>query len=149
MSKTKMPWWCGRSAYAARTFPIPVTLWWNVCREMKAVVVTVIKQALFKKCPEISNLLVSQYCSGRFVFSPHWHIGAETKWPPFSRLLFHTHFLVVFWGTSQWNFFLRVQLKYYSIGSDNGMVPVRRQVIIWTNDDYFTDVYMRQSASMS
>ena len=42
----------------------------------------------------------------------------------------------------------RVQLKYSSIGSDNGLVPFRRQAIIWTSSDYFTDAYMRHSASM-
>ena len=34
------------------------------------------------------------------------------------------------------------------IGSD-GLSPGRRQAIIWTNDDLFTDAYMRHSASMS
>ena len=34
-----------------------------------------------------------------------------------------------------------------SIGSDNGLAPTRRQAIIWTND-YFTDAFMRHSASM-
>ena len=33
--------------------------------------------------------------------------------------------------------------------SDNGLVPTRRQAIIWTIDAKFTDAYMRQSASMS
>ena len=28
------------------------------------------------------------------------------------------------------------------IGSDNGMVPTRRQAIIWTNDGYTTDQYV-------
>ena len=32
------------------------------------------------------------------------------------------------------------------IGSDNGLVPIRRQAIIWTNDGI---VYRHQSASMS
>ena len=36
-----------------------------------------------------------------------------------------------------------------SIGLDNGLVPARRQAIIWTNDGSFTDAYMRHSASMS
>ena len=36
-----------------------------------------------------------------------------------------------------------------SIGSDNGLAPYRRQTIIWTNDGQITDVYMRNSASMS
>ena len=35
------------------------------------------------------------------------------------------------------------------IGSDNGSSPERRQAFIWTNDDHFTDAYMRHSASMS
>ena len=39
--------------------------------------------------------------------------------------------------------------KYSSIGSDNGLAPVRRQAIIWTNDVKFTDAYTRHSASMS
>ena len=28
-------------------------------------------------------------------------------------------------------------------------IPIQVQIIIWTNDDYFTDAYMRHSASMS
>ena len=39
--------------------------------------------------------------------------------------------------------------QYSNIGSDNGLAWTRRQAIIWTNDDYFIDVYMRHSASMS
>ena len=30
--------------------------------------------------------------------------------------------------------FLRVQLKYSDMGSDNGMTPARRRAISWTND---------------
>ena len=33
--------------------------------------------------------------------------------------------------------------------NDNGLAPPRRQAIICTNDIYFTDAYMRHSASMS
>ena len=33
--------------------------------------------------------------------------------------------------------------QYYSISSDNGLAPSRRQAIIWTNDGKFTDAYMR------
>ena len=40
-------------------------------------------------------------------------------------------------------------LQYSSLGSDDGLAPSRRQAIIWTNDGYFTDAYMRHSASMS
>ena len=42
-----------------------------------------------------------------------------------------------------------VQLKYSSIGSDNGLAPARRQAIILTNDGWFTDAYMRHSTSLS
>ena len=40
-------------------------------------------------------------------------------------------------------------INYSNTGSDNGLVPSRRQDIIWTNGGYFTDAYMRHSASMS
>ena len=39
--------------------------------------------------------------------------------------------------------------QYSIIVSDNGLAPARRQAIIWTNGDYFTDAYMRHSALMS
>ena len=50
-----------------------------------------------------------------------------------------------------WSVFVsRGPINNYSIiGLDNGLAPTRRQAIILTNDDYFTDAYMRQSASMS
>ena len=35
------------------------------------------------------------------------------------------------------------------MGSDNGLVPTRRQAIVWTNDDYIIDAYVRHSASMN
>ena len=35
---------------------------------------------------------------------------------------------------------------FSSIGSDNGVAPGRRQTIIWTNNHYFTDACMRESA---
>ena len=33
--------------------------------------------------------------------------------------------------------------QYSSIGADNGLAPAVRQTIIWTNDGYFADAYMR------
>ena len=36
-----------------------------------------------------------------------------------------------------------------SIDSDNGLAPTSRQAIIWTNNGWITDAYMRHSASMS
>ena len=29
-----------------------------------------------------------------------------------------------------------------AFGSDNGLAPTSRQVIIWTNDGYFTDMHV-------
>ena len=40
-----------------------------------------------------------------------------------------------FWLKFYWNLFLRVQMKITGIGLDNGLVPMRRQAIIWINDD--------------
>ena len=52
-----------------------------------------------------------------------------------------------------WNFTKICSYKsnkqYSKIGSDNGMAPIRRQAIIWTNNGLFTDEYMRHSASTS
>ena len=39
--------------------------------------------------------------------------------------------------------------QYSSIGSDNGLAPTRRHAIIWSNDGWITNTYMRHSASMS
>ena len=36
--------------------------------------------------------------------------------------------------------------QYSSIGSEYGLAPTRWKAIIWTNDDYFTDAYMRHWA---
>ena len=36
--------------------------------------------------------------------------------------------------------------QYSHIGSQNGLVPIRQQVIIWTNGGNFTDGYMRYFA---
>ena len=59
------------------------------------------------------------------------------------RRHFETHFLE--WKSlySDYNFTeicsQGSNLQYSSMGSDNGLVPARRQAIIWTNDGYFTD----------
>ena len=47
-----------------------------------------------------------------------------------------------------------ISLKFVSksptnnICSDNGLVPARRQAIIWTNDCMFPDAYMRHLTSV-
>ena len=48
-----------------------------------------------------------------------------------------------------WSWFLGVQLTISQHGSNNGLVPTRRQAIIWTNDVYFTDAHMHHSVSRS
>ena len=45
--------------------------------------------------------------------------------------------------------FLVFNEQYSNISSDNGLAPTRRQTIICTNVDQFTDAYMRHLASMS
>ena len=50
-----------------------------------------------------------------------------------------------------WGLFLRFQLTIFQHCSDNGLVPTRRQAVIWTNDGKLTVVYMymRHFASVS
>ena len=60
------------------------------------------------------------------------------KWPPISWRHFQVHFLE--WKCTNFAYvFTKVCSKdsiwqYPGIGSDNGLAPTRRQVIIWTND---------------
>ena len=53
---------------------------------------------------------------------------------------------------------MNISLKFVPKGQINhipalvqimGLAPTRRQAIIWSNADNFTDAYMRHSASMS
>ena len=39
--------------------------------------------------------------------------------------------------------------QFSSIDADSGLAPSRRQAILWNNYGYFTDAYMRHSASVS
>ena len=54
-----------------------------------------------------------------------------------------------FWLTFPRSFSQVYNSQQFSIGSDNGLAPIGWQGIIWTNDAYFTDAYMRRTASMS
>ena len=42
---------------------------------------------------------------------------------------------LVFWLKCHWSLFPGVQLKIPSVDKDNGLLPYRRQAIIWTNGD--------------
>ena len=90
-----------------------------------------------------------------FSYSPkgsltHW---GRDKMAAISQTTFSNAFssmkMIEFRLKFQWSLFPRVQLTYSSIGSDIGLAPSRRQAIIWTNDGWFTDAYIRHSASMS
>ena len=64
-----------------------------------------------------------------------------TKWPPYRRRHVQTHFLEWKCLNLKYNFSeissFGSNWQYVSIGSDNGLVPYRRQAIIWTNADPF------------
>ena len=65
----------------------------------------------------------------------HW---GQDKMATIFRTTFSNAFLWMkiykFWLRFHWNLLPRVQLTNSSIGSDNGLALVRRQVFIWTND---------------
>ena len=47
------------------------------------------------------------------------------------------------------NFIPKVRINNIpAFGSYIGLAPTQQQVIIWTNEGYFTDAYMRRSASV-
>ena len=81
------------------------------------------------------------------------HIEAGTKWTPFRRRHFQVRFVEWKCLISDQNFTevcsYRSNQQYSSTGSDNGLAPTRRQAIVWSNDGYITDAYMRHSAWMS
>ena len=61
-------------------------------------------------------------------------------------------FKCIFLNESVW-ISIKISLKFVPKGLINKIPALvqmlgRRQAIIWTNDDYFTDAYMRRSASM-
>ena len=62
-----------------------------------------------------------------------WNIEAITVRPTFCRGHFRIHFWmkVVF----RWSLLPYVNWEYVSIGSGDGLAPIRRQAITWTNDD--------------
>ena len=67
---------------------------------------------------------------GQINSSPPW-----TKWPPFRGRYFHMHFRE-FWLKFSLNFCSYVSnWQYPSMGLDNGLVPNKRQAIVWANAD--------------
>ena len=73
--------------------------------------------------------------------------------PRRNRRQFHMHILE--WKCIDFSYNLtevysqRCNYQYSSIGSDDDLAPTREQTIIWNNNDYFTDAYMRHPASIS
>ena len=59
------------------------------------------------------------------------HLGQD-KWPLFTKWYFQMHFLE--WKRKNFDEdFTGSNQQYSSSGSDNGLAPLRRQAIIWTN----------------
>ena len=72
----------------------------------------------------------------RHSFLKFLHIETGIKWPPFRRRHFQMHFLKRKCMNFDWN---SIEIcphgsswQHFSIGSDNGLAPARRQAIIWT-----------------
>ena len=69
------------------------------------------------------------------LFLTHWH---RDKMAAILQITFSS---VLPWMNFEWNFIEICPLvsthQCDSIGSDNGLVPIRRQAIIWTNDCMF------------
>ena len=74
-------------------------------------------------------------------------------WPLFSKRHFQTHFCewlyIDFDGNVTEFYYQWSNSQYPSNNWDNGLPPTRRQDIIRTSDDYFTDAYLRHSVSNS
>ena len=99
------------------------------------------------RCERMVNASLTM-CIGKLNLT-HW---GRNKFPPFSRH-FQMHFLDRKHLNFDWDFTgvcsQGSNWQYTSIGSDNGWATIMRQAIIWTNDGWFTDAYMRQAASIS
>ena len=61
-----------------------------------------------------------------------WDKIAANIWTTFSNA--SSLIYIVFWLKFHWNFSKGSNYQYSSIGSDNGLAPVRWQAIIWIND---------------
>ena len=69
-----------------------------------------------------------------FVFLTQW---GRDKMDAISQTIFWSAFswmkMFEFRLKFHWSLFLRVQLTIFQLGLDNGLAPIRRQAIIWTN----------------
>ena len=94
-------------------------------------------QVWWDMCPQLFNTLRSRQ-NGR-------HFADDIF-----KLFFFLQKLWLILIKDSLNFVHRVQLTWYIIGSDNGLVLYRRQGIIWSSDDIVhRHIYMCHSASMS
>ena len=68
-----------------------------------------------------------------------WHNGTGTKWLTFCRRHFQLHFLgwkPLYFDSNFAEIYYKESIwQYVSIVSGDGLAPVRRQAIVWTNDD--------------
>ena len=91
----------------------------------------------------VKSLMLSLYllvCLQWIRSLPHW---GQEKMDSIFQMAFSNAFswmkIYKFWLKFLRIWFLMVQLTIYSIGSDNGLVPARRQAIVWTNYGQFID----------
>ena len=119
------------------------------CRKMNRILCAV--QIFFQNTDRLKNAVTENkkwWCS---VISLT-HLGRD-KMAAISQTTFSSAFswmkMFKFRLEFHWRLFLRIQIKKSSIDSDNGLEPTRRQAIIWTNADYFTDAYIGHSAWVS
>ena len=89
------------------------------------------KIILTKICGNVYN-----YTCNRSLCKPLTHLPLD-KMAAISQTTFSNAFswikIYEFRLKLHWSLLIRVQWKYASIGSDNGLAPTRRQAIIWTN----------------
>ena len=97
---------------------------------------------------KLSTTKILMWWSSRWCL---WNMACLTHWGRDKMAaVFQTTFSIAFSWIKMyvfrlkfhWSLFLRVQLTWSSIGSDNGLAPSRLQAIIWTNGGYFTDAYI-------
>ena len=115
-----------------------VNILWMNCHSQSTVTLFIDRQVYchtnFKSC---NNKYTNSLHTKHLHWIWHQHIEAETKWPWFSRQYLQMHFLEWKYMNFDWNFAEACvkgsNQQYSSIGSDNGLVPTRRQAIIWIN----------------
>ena len=88
-----------------------------------------ISQKSHKKCLSYSLINITHWDRDKIDAISQTTFSDAFSWMKMCEFLLRFH----------WSLFPRIQ--YCSIGSDNGLVPARRQAIIWTNDLVYQRIY--------